>query len=164
MESSTLYELTGKYMQLLDLASDPDTDLGVLRDTMEGLDGEIEDKADGYASVIAKLQSDVEGLKGQISRMSERKRSLEANIERMKEALQASMETTGKRKFKTTLFSFSIAKNPPRVVVDAPESVPEDFLIQQEPKIDTASIKEALKGGAVYNFAHLEQGESLRIR
>jgi hypothetical protein len=43
----TLYELTAEYMQLLEIAEDPDTDVQVLLDTMEGVSGEIEEKADG---------------------------------------------------------------------------------------------------------------------
>ena len=81
----------------------------------------------------------------------------------MKEALQNAMFITGKTKFKTDLFSFNIQKNPPRLVIDRPEEIPEEYLIPQEPKIDTSAIKEALKRQEL-PFAHLEQSESLRIR
>ena len=47
---STLYELTNDYLTLLDMAEDPDVEEDVLRDTMEGIEGEIEIKADGYAT------------------------------------------------------------------------------------------------------------------
>ena len=44
---ATLYELTDEYRMLLEMAEDPDIDLVTLNDTLEGLTGEIEDKAEG---------------------------------------------------------------------------------------------------------------------
>ena len=45
------------------------------------------------------------------------------------------------------------------------ENIPEIYLIEQEPKLDRAKIKEDLKNGIVLEgIAHLEQTESLRIR
>ena len=54
---STLYELTGQYMDLMEMAEEADPD--VLRDTLEGIEGEIEDKADNYAKVIRTLEGQV---------------------------------------------------------------------------------------------------------
>lgn len=163
---STLYELTEEYTQLLDLLEDPDLDPEVLADTMEGISGEIEVKADGYAKVIAQLTSSVEGIKAEIDRLQKRKTTLENNIKYVKSTLQFAMETTGKTKFKTDLFSFSVQKNPASVVIDEPylENIPDKYLIPQDPKIDKAKIKEDLKAGIDIGIAHLEQSQSLRIR
>ena len=49
MAKTTLYELTEQFQALQDMAYDPEVDEQTLKDTMEGLWGEIEDKADGYA-------------------------------------------------------------------------------------------------------------------
>lgn len=46
-----LFELTGQYLELLELAEMPDADPEVIQGTMEALDGELEDKADGYARI-----------------------------------------------------------------------------------------------------------------
>lgn len=161
---NTLYELTSEYLQLLEMAEDPDVDLQTIADTMEAIGGEIEDKADGYARVMKQIEANAAGIKAEIDRLTARKTSMENNVKRMKESLQAAMEATGKKKFKTALFSFNIQKNPASLKIDDPEAVPESFLVPQPPKVDSAAIKDALKAGAVYDFAHLEQGESLRIR
>ena len=47
-----LYELTEQFLALQELAYDPEVDEQTFQDTMEGLWGEIEDKADGYAKII----------------------------------------------------------------------------------------------------------------
>lgn len=168
MAQSTLYELTGQYQFLLSLATDPDTDPQILEDSMESLSGEIEDKADGYARVMAELEARKAAVKAEKDRLAALESSLGKNIDRMKESLKTSMIATGKTKFKTDLFSFNIQKNPPRVVIDDPDRIPEGFLIPQPPKVDTASIKESLKSvdaaASWKGICHLEQGESLRIR
>lgn len=161
---STLYQLSEEYQELLSMALDPDIDEEALADTLEGIEGEIEDKADGYAKVMRNLEADASAIKAEIARLTERKKHIEANVDRMKRSLETAMRLTGKTKFKTSLFSFNIAKNPASLKIDNPDRVPDEFLIPQEPKIDSAAIKKELKEGVVYDWCHLEQSESLRIR
>lgn len=53
---NTLYELTGQYLELLEmLENDDGTEEQVIRDTLEGIDGELEIKADNYAEIIPEL-------------------------------------------------------------------------------------------------------------
>lgn len=164
---NSLYELTSDWLQLYAMMDDPDIDEDTVLDTIEGIDGEIEVKADSYAKVIAQLNADAEALKKESERLNKRRTTIENNITRLKSALQMAMQATGKTKFKTELFSFGIQKNPPSVIMDEPyiENIPEEYLIPQEPKIDRAKIKEDLKAGKnLEGLAHLEQSESLRIR
>ena len=163
----TLYELTEDYMNLLELAEDPDIDEQAFTDTLEGIDGALEDKAEGYAKVIRTLEGDAAACDAESKRLRNKKQTIENNIRRMKAALQYSMQATGKTKFKTALFSFGIQKNPAAVVIDEGyiENIPDRFLIPQDPQIDKKAIKEALKAGEdLEGIAHLEQTESLRIR
>ena len=164
---ATLYELTEDYMKLLDMAEDPDCDLEVFKDTLEGLDYEIEEKADGYAKVIQELMNRVSFLDSEIDRLTDRKKCIKENIDTMKRSLENAMNITGKRKFKTDLFSFNIQKNPASVVMDEQyiENIPDEYLIEQDPKVDKAKIKEDIKAGKnLDGIAHLEQSESIRIR
>lgn len=164
---STLYELTADFMALLEMAEDPDTDPVAFEDTMEALGLEIEDKADGYAKVIRQLEGNIAACKAEIQRLKTAATVMDNNIKRMKENLQDTMEVTGKRKFKTPLFSFGIQKNPPSLVLDAVDTgmIPGEYLIPQEPKVDTAKMKADLKGGLdLTGIAHLESGYSLRIK
>lgn len=164
----TLYELTSEYLDLLAMLEDPDVDEDLINDTLEGIDGELEAKADGYARVMRQMDADAKAIKAEEERLANRRKSLENRSAALKSRLQQMMEITGKVKFKTELFSFGIQKNPARVVIDDPSRIYEDYLIEQEPKIDTMAIKEALKDpeeAALWDgIAHLEQTESLRIR
>lgn len=164
---SNLYELTNDYLQILSMLEDPELDPQTLADTMEGIEGEFEIKAENYAKVMKNLEGDILAIKTEIDRLTSKKKALENNIKNMKSTLQTAMETTGKTKFKTELFSFNIQKNAPSVVIDEQyiENIPEEFLKYKDPEIDKTAIKEALqKGKNLDGIAHLEQGTSLRIK
>ena len=163
----TLYKLTADYLQVLQMAEDPDVDPEVIEDTLEDIGGSIEDKADSYATVMITIDGDIKMLAEEIARLTERKKAMEANRQRIKDYLQKSMVVTGKTKFKTEKFSFSVQKNPASVVLDTDDvdRIPVKYLVPQEPKINKVQIKEDLKAGMeLPGIAHLEQSESLRIR
>lgn len=164
---ANLYKITQDYLQILSMMEDPELNPQTLADTMEAVEGELEIKAENYAKVMKNLEADVAGIKAEIDRLSERKKTIENNIKNMKSALQMAMETTGKTKFKTELFSFNIQKNAPTVVIDAsdPNNIPPDFLKFKDPEVDKTAIKAAIQNGMdLTGVAHLEQSESLRIK
>lgn len=163
----TLYELTQEYAMLLEYAEDPDIDPEAIEDTMEGLTGEIEDKADGYAKVIRNMEADAAALKAEIDRFAARKRRIEESIDRMKDRLKNAMIYMERPKIKTALFSFSVQKNPPKAVIDIlDKDIPDRWLIPQAPKLDRKGLADALKeeDPEALGIAHLEQSESLRIK
>jgi len=163
----TLYELTNDYAELLLMAEDPDTDPQAFADTLKGIEGALEDKAENYAKVIRTLEGDAAACDAESKRLRNKKQTIENNIKRMKAALQYAMQTTGKTKFKTQLFSFGIRKNPASVVIDAANvrDFPEQYVIESEPVLDKKALKDALKAGEdMTGLCHLEQSESLSIR
>ena len=163
----TLYELSNDYMTLLEMAEDPDVDEQAFMDTLEGIEGALEDKADGYAKVIRNLEADAAACDAESKRLRNKKQTIENNIKRMKSALQFAMRMTGKTKFKTALFTFGIRKNPASVVIDAANvrDFPEQYIIESEPILDKWALKDALKAGEdLTGLCHLEQSESLSIR
>lgn len=159
----TLYELKSEYIQLREMAGDPDISPEALRDTMDAINGELEDKADGYARVIRELEAEEAGLDAEIKRLQARKSAVSGNKGRIKDALESAMRETGKLKFKTALFSFGIQKNPPSVAILS-ENIPLDYLVVPEPQPDKKRILAELKAGASFDWAELRQTESLRIR
>lgn len=159
-----LYELTGAYLELLEMAEDTTVDQDVLRDTMDAIGGELEDKADGYAKVISQLAGDAESIKKQIERLTAMKDRIEENITAMKKSLEAAMSATGKKKFRTELFSFSIQKNAPSLDLLDENMVPDMFRIPQPDKIDRRAALNFIKDNGPTAWGKLKQTESLRIR
>lgn len=129
------------------------------------MDYEFEDKADGYAKVLRSLDGKEEAISSEIKRLTEMKRVVVNNKKAIKQNLENAMIETGKTKFKTTLFSFGIQKNPASVRIKDESLVPEEYRIKQPDKIDKKGLIKALKEGAVFTEnIELVQTESLRIR
>jgi FtsZ-binding cell division protein ZapB len=167
---SSLYQLTGEYLELLNMLEDEEIDEHMIMDTLEGLDGEIENKADNYAKLIRNIETSNEAIKKEVERLNNRKITFENRIKSLKDHLYNSMKITGKTKFTTELFSFNIQKNGGKrsLTIDADiELIPEDYRIKQPDKIDGDKVRDLLKelGDDKCEFAHLEpQTEGLRIK
>lgn len=168
---SSLYELTGEYLTLLDMMDDPDIPEDVIRDTLEGLDGEIDIKAENYCKLIRNLESDVEAFKKEADRFTAKRKVVENNIERLKNALRMIMEVTGKKEIKTDLFTLKLAKvgGLRRLSVDVDlDELPEDFRIKQPDKVNGDLLREYIETNGIDDaceYAHLEpQGTALKIK
>lgn len=159
----TLYELTDEVYRLYEFAEDPDIDEEVFRDTLEALTGDIEVKADGYGKVIRQLEADQKAIEGEIDRLERRKDTIKNRIRTMKESLQKAFTALDIQKMKTDLFTIYIQKNAPSVIIDDPESVPDEYY-KVKKELSKTTIKEAIEAGEDIPFAHLEQSESIRIR
>ena len=72
---AALYELTGQFLELMDMLQDEECDEQCIMDTLESIEFEIEDKADGYAKIIKSLESNVEGLSKEADRLTARKKT-----------------------------------------------------------------------------------------
>ena len=160
---ATLYELTGQYLELLEIAEE-EGDATVVIDTLEAIEGEIEDKADGYAKVLKELTGKINMLDDEINRLQAMKKVMKNNMDRIKNSLEKSMVVTGKKKFKTALFSFGIQKNPAAVSVLNESAVPEQFWKPQDPVLDKKGLLAYLKENGDTEYAVITQSESLRIR
>ena len=112
----------------------------------------------------ALLKAEADKIDAEIKRLTARKKALENNADVIKDRIYNAMKSTKKEKFKTTLFSFSIKKNPHKLVIDDETKIPKKYLIPQPAKIDNAAIKSELNAGKKFKYAHLEQGESLTIK
>lgn len=149
------------------MLEDPEIEDQIVLDTLEGIDYELEIKAENYAKIIRELEGAVEVIKAEKKRLSDKQSKLEVNAKRLKDNLQEAMTATGKTKFKTDLFSFSIQKNggalPVIVDVDTAE-LPDDLVMVTE-KPDLKAIGEYLKTHPDTEYAHYgDRGESLRIK
>jgi len=168
---STLYELQEEYRNIYDMPAQGEIDEQTFSDCLEGIcfDEQLETKAEGYAKVIRMLEYDADTAKAEAARLSSRRSSFENNAQRMRERLYTAMKITGREKFKTPLFSFNNQATAEKVVVDDINALQsnDDYWKPRkwdESELDKSKIKEALQSGQNINGAHLEKGESLRIR
>ena len=80
MKMSNIYELTSNYEHLLNMLYDEDVDEQAILDTLESIEGDIEDKADGYAKIIKELEMQSNARKMEAKRLMESARVLDNRI------------------------------------------------------------------------------------
>lgn len=161
---SNLYQLTNNYETVLNMLYDEEVDEQMILDTLESIEGEIEDKADGYAKIIKELEARRDARKAEAKRLTESAKVFENRVNTLKQNLFNTMKATGKTKFATDLFTFNIAKNGGLQKITIEGEIPEEYT-KTVVEADMDKIREALRVLGDLPFAHLEpRGESLRIK
>lgn len=159
---ATLYKLQESYAQIQQMIEEGTKGL---EDTLQSIEGALEEKLESYAMVIKNIESDVEGLKSEEKRLSERRKSLENGIKRMKLNMHDAMLSTGERKIKGDKFTFTIQKNPPSLKVVDESLIPLAYVQVKEVRtVDKNEITDQLKLGVEIAGVEMFQGESIRIR
>lgn len=161
----TLRELTGQYSVLFEMAEEGNIDPQIMKDTLECVDYEFEQKAEAYAAIMDTLAGEVDTIDKEIARLTDMKRTRKNNIKYMKKALQRAMITADKKKFKTDFHSFSIRKNAPSLDNVDSLAVPEEFLVISK-TVDRVALLKAVKEDPekFEGIASLKQTESLVIK
>ena len=140
---NTLYELTDQYQSIMNMLYDGETDEQLVMDTLESIDGEIEDKADNYAKIIRMMLADAEILKDEETRLYARRKSLEMRAQRMKDNYPPGTRI---------------------MLLQNLGEIPGKYLIPQPPVPDKEAIRQLLAEKEV-DWAHLAPyGKHLNIR
>ena len=161
---SNLYKLNEAWQELANMLYQDDVDEQMILDTLESIEGEIEDKADNYAYILTEIKNDINACKTEKTRLEKRQKALENRADRLKNYLAEIMKNTGKTNFKTQLHTFRIQKNGGKRALTIDGEVPAEYT-KTVIENDTDKIRQALENGEKLPFAHLEaQGESLRIK
>ena len=164
--SETLYSIVGGFMELYSLLSDPEVDEQTVLDTLDGMKGELEVKAEGYVQVIRQLDAEAKTFDAEADFFKRKAEIRKNNIKRMKEALRDALIATGhddKNGLKAGNFTLKVQNNgglaPLKITGDVPESMTKIIV---EP--DNDKIREYLKDHAC-DWAHLEErGRHLAIK
>lgn len=167
---STLYELKEEFKMLLDMMEDDSIDEEMIQNSLEGIECEIEIKAEGYAKILKELEGQAEAVRKEISRLDDKYGKIVANMDRLKTNLKNAMNETGKKKIQTDLFTISVCKNGGKtpLIIDGVDinEVPEKYKeMHKIEKLNTDAIREDLEKGIDVGFARFgERRESLRIK
>lgn len=160
-----IFELTGALGQVWNMVTDEDMDQEVLEDTLQSLELARDEKAEGYAKIMKQLEAQVDAINTEEKRLADKRKVLENRHARMKQVLEQSFSLWEVDKIKGTIFTVSVQNNPPSVVIEDENIVPEQFVsVETVKKIDRKSILQALKDGEVIDGCSIKQTRSLRIR
>lgn len=159
---NSLYELTGKYLQLQSVLESGDEEYPV---EMLTVGEDLLTKVENYGFILRNFESEENYLEDEIRRLSERKKMTTNAKERMKDMLFNTMKTIGKDKITTPHFKFTVAKKGGKKPLVITGEVPQQYCrIKYEPDKDL--IRQAIEeDGEILDFAHVEErGEYLKMR
>lgn len=164
---ASLYDITGRMMELLAIADDEDIEPEVLADTLESIEGEYDDKIESYCKAIKNLEADAKAYDEESKRLKTKKEKAEANVKRMKAVVMESLKLMNRKSAGGKILKASIQANggvlPLEVTVNAKDLPFEYQKVTIEP--DNGAIREALDKGVELDFAKYgERGESVRIK
>jgi chromosome segregation ATPase len=164
---TSLYILANEYKDIEQKLNDSDMDEQTVKDTLEGLSGELETKGVNVAYVIRNMESSAEQIKQAEKAMADRRKALESRAEQLKRYLKDNMERTGITKIECPHFSIAIKHNPPAVVIDDAAAIPSDYMVTPPappPAPDKKLIAQAIKDGFEVPGCKLVSGTRVDIK
>lgn len=162
---ASLYDITGRALELMSMAGDEDIEEDVYRDTLEALEGEFDDKIETYCKVIKNIEGDAKAVAEEVKRLQAKKKTLENHVERMKAAMYEAMRAVGKTNAGGKILKATIQKNGGQLPLIVDENLLPDEFKKISYSADNEAIRKALDEGNELDFAHYgERGESLRIK
>lgn len=183
---TSIYQIVEQYRSLETLDASDDLPIEVIRDTLEGLTGELTVKATNVAKFILNIESMADAVDGAAKQMKQRAERMRNRAESIREYLLTNMQGARITKIEATEFVLSLRKNPPAVIVTDETKIPEAFKATPPPppppvaRPDKKKIADALKAHArlvdasalcgtpppdsPVPGAHLEQAERLEIK
>lgn len=160
---STLYEINEQILRCVkdgDMVVDTETGEVIDMAALDALQMERDEKLTNIGKWILDLKADAKAIREREISLAERRKSKENKAEQLTDYMN--MILAG-NKFECADFKASYRKSQAVEVTDAAK-IPAPYLIVQEPKVDKAGIKKALKAGEDIPGAKLVERNNLSIR
>lgn len=153
---ATLYEINQGIIDCVDMETGEIIDAEKLAE----LQIDRKDKIENIALYIKNLRADAAAYKAEKDEFARRQKVAENKEKSLTEYLASVLSG---EKVKADRFSISYRKSQSVAITDS-DSVPDEYKIKQEPKIDKAKIKKAIKEGADIAGAELVENQNIIIK
>ena len=163
----SLYEISTVYRQFMDLVELEEIPEEAIADTLEGIQGDFNDKADNIACVIKNLNAEAEAIKTEMSILDSRMKAKRNRANNLKQYLAAAMQKIGANKLETARNCLSFRKSTQLVIEDEINFMQKHAdLCKSEIKITIpkADITKLLKSGQVITGARLVEKQNLQVK
>lgn len=165
---TSLFQLAAQYRELQTLAdSELDIDEQTLADTLEGLGGELEVKAQNVGYFLANQEAFADAIDEAAARMAERAKRLRNRNAWLKQYLLTNMLATNKLRIESPELVLAVKKTPASVIVFDEGAVPDTYKVQPPappPRLDKRAMADAMKAGTEIPGARMEGGYRLEIK
>ena len=162
---TALYEIVAEYRTQLDALSELDLDTQTYSDTLESIQGPVQDKLRAVIAYSLDLEIEATGAAAAAKRMKERADSLDTRVKWLRDYALRSMEATNMTEVSTDEWAAKVAKKPASVVISDGVKLPAEYIrttVKTEP--DKAALKVALTAGKVVPGVSLVSGHRLALK
>lgn len=157
-----LYEIANQYAELENSGLEPE----FIADTLEGIQGEFEDKVENILKLIKNEQAYAASLRAEAKSFSDRANALEKRIKSLKSYLVSSLDVAGLKSVRAGIMSVTLL--PPRRSIEFTDKakIPIDYVEYETIiKPDGLAIKKLLEAGQEVPGCELKTGKpSLLIK
>lgn len=162
-----LYEISNTYQDFLNAVESGDIPEEAVADTLEGIQGDFNEKADNIACIIKNLSAEADAIKAERDALSERLKAKQNRANYFKQYLSSAMAAMKIQKVETARNAISFRKSTSCFIADE-----EDFkqchtdLCKKElvVTIPRADIAKMLKSGEEISGAELRTKQNLQIK
>jgi hypothetical protein len=159
-----LYAIADRYREIIGIEADSDEAKGALRNALDEVQEQFDLKAESIIRFIRNLEAQADAVKSEEERLAARRKAVENKAAWLKDYIADTMRSMNLREVKAGIFEAKFRKNPASPNITNKALIPAQYFTPQEPRINNAAIKDALKAGEAIEGAELVQGESLSIR
>lgn len=164
-----IYEIPWRYQEMVSLL-DQEGDEGLEEAVANALDqikNDLKAQAESLGKLLSNMSASNAAIKNEIDRLKGLLDDRSRRYDLLKNAIKKAMIETNQRKITTDLYTFSIRKGRPLVVVKDESKLPDEYIkIEVESSPVKAEIKKGIDAGLISSdIAYLETSdESLSIK
>ena len=161
----SLYDIDQEILDCVDAESGEILDV----EKLDALQMEREKKLEGVALWVKDMKAEADAVKAEADKLTARRKALENRIESAKEWLLRALDGGKLKTPRCNVYqthSQKVVIDDEKAMIDMLMTSPfgEKFLRMKDPEIDKNALKDSMKQGYEYEFAHLEATESVVIK
>jgi len=158
-----LYELSQNYNNIYDLLDNEDIPIDTIEEALGGIEDNIDEKFDNIAKMVKSLESTILAYKEEEKRLKTKRGYMENKVKWLKDYMLENLTIMDRNYVEGKIFKVRKQKNNPSLSVKNEKLIPKEYLVPQEPKVDTKQILKDLKEGKEINGVEISP-ESYHIR
>jgi len=161
MSLKQLYKISEDYKGLQDLVDSGEATQEMIADTLDGVQGMFEEKAQAVVTIANDFNHNLSILDAEITRLTDMKKSIKTKQDALKEYLRLNMERTGITKIQCDLFTITLRKASQTATINDEGALPDDYVnVKTAVSPDKRAILAALKKGEEIPGAELSIGKT----
>lgn len=162
-----LFELANQFRALEDMALTDELPAELIADTLEGLQGEFDDKAIACAKFILSLEADAKAIRQASEAMRARAERVQRRADSVRAYLLFQCQAIDRKRIDSAELVIRRAVNPPAIQIRDEDLIPTKFWVQPPappPRLDKKLLRGALEEGIQIEGVYMESGERLEIK